>query len=202
VFKVISQNTFNKIDICAYQQAKKGRPCCGDSYYIFGNDDFFICAVADGLGSGSAALESSQAAIDVIKEYQEEDIHSLMNRCNKALRQKRGSVLAIFKIYFREEMLVYSCIGNIRFMLYSPSGKLTHPLPALGFLSGKPQTFKIQRFPYEPGSSFIIHSDGLEFRSIKSLIWRLSSPLDASNQLKQLIGIPKDDVTFLIGKIG
>lgn len=195
------QDHQEQIDICAFQQAKKGRDCCGDSYYTNETEDYFICAVADGLGSGPAALKSSSVAISAVKEYQESDIQTIMDKANDTLKNKRGSVLAIIKVYFKQKQLEYSCIGNVRFLLYSPSGKVTHPLPTLGYLSGRPQKINIQRFQYESGSSFLIHSDGLQLRSIKNIVWKMSSPTEAKKEIQQFVEEPKDDVTFLVGKI-
>ncbi|WP_070121633.1 PP2C family serine/threonine-protein phosphatase [Bacillus marinisedimentorum] len=199
---MISHKKYDKVDLYAHQSAKTGKDACGDSYYIKETKDYFLCALADGLGSGMEARVSSQAAISAIRDHADEDVQSLMNRANKSLYNKRGAVLGLLKVYYEKRELEYACVGNIRFVMYSPGGKITHPLPKSGYLSGKPASFRVQRFPYEPDSSFLMHSDGLEIRSIKNIVWELRSIKAASQKIRQLIDKPKDDVTFLIGKIG
>lgn len=199
---MLEHQNFNKIDIYAYQSAKKGEDCNGDVYFVKETDEYFLCAVADGLGSGRDANASSEAAISVIKDHHDEDVKSLMERANDALHLKRGAVLAIFKIYYKEQELEYSCVGNIRFMLRTEAGKVTYPMPTMGFLSGRPQQVTVQRFPFEKGTSFLIHSDGLEIYSIKKYLWDVRSIRDTYQSIKEMIQNPKDDITFLIGKFG
>lgn len=195
------QKGFKQIDIYSYQKAKPGESCNGDAFFVKETEDYFICAVADGLGSGVLANASSQKAVSVIKEHHEESVKQLMERANKSLLEERGAVLAIFKIYYENQTLEYSCVGNIKFMLRSPSGNTFYPMPTLGYLSGRPQKFHVQNFTYEKGSSFFIHSDGLEVYSVKKTMWELQTLKEVYQKIQQILTNSKDDVTFLIGKI-
>lgn len=47
------------IQTLVYQLNKEGKSICGDSFFMKADDKELICAVADGLGSGSLANESS-----------------------------------------------------------------------------------------------------------------------------------------------
>lgn len=199
---MIKHHKYEQIEVSAFQKAKKGKACCGDSYFVNETGSYFICAVADGLGSGELAKDSSQKVTEVVKKHQEEDVGLLMKKCNQALGGKRGAVLSVFKIHFHSKVLEYCGIGNIRVILVPPEGKSIHPLPVSGFLSGTPANYRIQRFPFAGGSSFIAYSDGFDMTSKeRSLLLNISSPTEISEHIPPLVENKRsDDVTFLLGK--
>jgi negative regulator of sigma-B (phosphoserine phosphatase) len=189
-----------QLELYMYQAPKKGQSCCGDSYITIIEQDYAVVAMADGLGSGEQAKISSEQVVDIVKQFHNEDIHTLLKRCNQVLKSSRGAAVAIAKIHFPLQEIVYSCVGNIRFIIISPSGKTTYPLPKVGYLSGKPITPNIQRFNYAPNSLFVMNSDGVRTFSSKEI-------LPYGNSLPELIRFADkdnskmDDATLLIGKI-
>lgn len=188
------------VTVHAGQYAKIGRQDCGDSYFFTSTDDFFICVVADGLGSGKYAHEASQAVCDAVEENVNEDVDQLMERANRAVAEKRGAAVAIVKIYYADQTVTYSCVGNIRFYFYSEAGKLTYPLPVTGYLSGRPQQYKTQSFQYEEGASFLIHSDGLQITRVRPLLQSGRSIDYISTYLDSIVS-DSDDTTFIIGRL-
>jgi phosphoserine phosphatase RsbX len=195
------RNLKEKIELIVHQSSKQGRTECGDSYYFTATDDYFVCVLADGLGSGRYAREASEAVVSVVKENHHKDVETLMKECNNALMQKRGAAVAIFKVYFQSREFVYSCVGNIRFFLYSPSGKLTYPLPVTGYLSGRPQVFQTQRFFYEPNSKFLVYSDGLNIQGTKSLLKSCIPVETVANEIIANYMTTSDDTTFIVGSL-
>lgn len=193
--------TGDNIEVVAHQTSKHDKPFCGDSYFFTMTDDYFVCVLADGLGSGEFAYESSAAVIEIVKENHHESVDALMKLANHVLRQKRGAAVTIFKIFFHTKEFVYSCVGNIRFFMYSPKGKLTYPLPVTGYLSGRPQIFHTQRFPYEPYSKFILFSDGYEFQGVKSLLRGLFPVRMIADEIIHHHPKSDDDATFIIGSL-
>lgn len=191
----------DKIELFAYQTIKEGKLECGDSYYYTATDDYFVCVVADGLGSGQYAREASAAVVGVVEEHHHEDVDTLMRFCNNILVQKRGAAVSIFKVFFETREFVYSCVGNIRFFLYSPNGKLTYPLPVTGYLSGKPQVFHTQRFVFEPESKFLIYSDGFDIHGAKTLLKGYRSVAAIAEQIKSDYKNSMDDATFIVGSL-
>ncbi|KAA6449647.1 PP2C family serine/threonine-protein phosphatase [Bacillus swezeyi] len=189
------------IHALVYQLPKEGKSVCGDSFYFNATDQGMLCALADGLGSGELAYESSSAISEVVKEHGDEDVASLMERCNQALKQKRGATVSILKADFQTRTIAYSSVGNIRFILYAPSDKYIYPLPVTGYMSGKPQTYKTFTYTYEKGSKFIIHSDGLDVPALRTYLKQHHSPGDISNQLEAYTLMGKDDLTYIIGQL-
>lgn len=191
----------DKIELYAYQTIKEGKLECGDSYYYTATDDYFVCVVADGLGSGQYAHEASEAVVGVVEQHHHEDVDTLMKYCNNILVQKRGAAVLIFKVYFENRQFVYSCVGNIRFFLYAPNGKLVYPLPVTGYLSGKPQVFHTQRFVYESDSKFLIYSDGFDIHGAKTLLMGFRSVASVAEQIKNNYANSMDDATFIVGSL-
>ena len=117
-----------------YQEAKSGNRECGDTYFIHAEEDYFICAIADGLGNGPIARQSSQIIPKVLKEYHHESIDELLSRCNEHMVQKRGAAVAIVKVDYKQKTIQYSCVGNVRFYMLHDCGKMIYPLPVMGYL--------------------------------------------------------------------
>ncbi|MBU7596034.1 PP2C family serine/threonine-protein phosphatase [Metabacillus halosaccharovorans] len=193
---------FNEhVHTLAFQLPKEGKSCCGDSFYIKTTDSFMICALADGLGSGEGANESSAAISSLVEQNFDEDVDVLMRLCNEELKDKRGATVSILKVDFPSKSFTYSSVGNIRFMLYGPSGAFIYPLPILGYLSGKPQKYRTQTYSYEKGSKFIIYTDGLVLPGIKALLNKGNSVEDLSRQLDIYTKKRTDDLTYIVGQL-
>ncbi|OLN21813.1 phosphoserine phosphatase [Domibacillus antri] len=189
------------IEMIAGSRSKDNNSFCGDTYFTELTQNEFICVLADGLGSGRYAFESSNAAAEVVKQkWQSETIEDLMEAVNQSLHQKRGAAVALFKINFNTRQFEYACVGNIRFYLYAPNGKLTYPLPVTGYLSGRPQRYRIERFSYEQGSKFLVHSDGIALLNTKELM-RYRTTEQIAAELDGVAVKSNDDATFIVGNL-
>ncbi|WP_078382387.1 PP2C family serine/threonine-protein phosphatase [Sutcliffiella halmapala] len=197
---MIEQFKHEKVQVNAYQNPKNGMYFCGDSYYVNATDEYFICVVADGLGSGEFAHDASQAVISAAKVSEKEDVSVIMKACNEAMKNKRGAAVSVLKVDYDNQEVVYSCVGNIRFFLYPPSEKLIYPLPVKGYLSGKPQIIKTHRFPFTSNMKFFVYSDGLNIPSVRKYI----KDIPSANSLLEIAAIftaGMDDVTIISGEI-
>ncbi|GIN86571.1 phosphoserine phosphatase RsbX [Heyndrickxia sporothermodurans] len=190
------------VEVYAFQSPKEGKSYCGDSYYFTATEDYFLSVLADGLGSGQYAYEASSAVADVVRNNANDDVETLMKSCNEVLMQKRGAAVAILKVNFKTKEFDYSCVGNIRFYLYTPKGKLIYPLPVTGYLSGRPQNFRTQRFSYERNSKFLLHSDGFKVKTSKSLLKGCKAiELIAKEMKNEQQQSKEDDSTCIIGSL-
>ncbi|WP_225983640.1 MULTISPECIES: PP2C family serine/threonine-protein phosphatase [Bacillaceae] len=191
----------SRVQLIVSQSPKQGKLLCGDDYFYEVTDDYFICVIADGLGSGEFAHESSRAVTNVVREYQSEDVGDIMERCNQALLRKRGAAVAILKVDFKKKEFQYSCVGNIRFYLYPPNDKMIYPLPVTGYLSGRKQKFHTQQFTYTPSTKFFIHSDGFEMKGTKNFLRNASSLEETAKKLESQNSALNDDITFIFGSL-
>ncbi|MBN8210830.1 SpoIIE family protein phosphatase [Bacillus sp. NTK071] len=198
---MIHHHDFKRLTVAAYQKPKAGNQMCGDSYYVTETSEYFICAVADGLGSGDMAKDSSLAAINVVKEHQDEDVESLMKRANEEMRGKRGCVLSVFKLDLETRKMEFSGIGNINLIIYQPDGRINRPISYSGYLSGKSQKVKVQTIDYPSGSSFVTYSDGVQISSKNyAMIARFDSVQESFQHLTDSLPSTNDDITLLVGK--
>jgi phosphoserine phosphatase RsbX len=198
---MIVQDYNQHVHTLAFQLPKAGKSCCGDSFFIKTTEEYLICALADGLGSGERANESSAAISSLVEKNDDKDVEDLMRLCNEELRDKRGATVSILKVDFKKREFTYSSVGNIRFILCAPTGTYIYPLPILGYLSGKPQKYRTQTYTYEQGSKFIIHTDGLVLPGIKTLLNKGESVEDLSRQLDEYTKTLNDDLTYIVGQL-
>lgn len=154
-------NTEKKVQVSVYQRPKKGNYSCGDSYFYTETENEFVCAIADGLGSGDLAKESSQVVIDIIKRNPYATVEQLVKMCNKELLDKRGVVLGILKLDFKLKMYSFSSIGNIGVMSVTKDKKKRRNIPNAGYLAGYPRSFKVEQKQLETEMNFIMFSDGV-----------------------------------------
>lgn len=189
------------IKALAYQIQKEGNSCNGDSFFIKATEDYFICAVADGLGSGPDAYASSHAIREVVEKHHDEEVEVLLDDCNQVLKEKRGAAVSILKVNFSQTEFTYSSVGNICFVVYCPSGRVIYPLPVTGYLSGKPQKYRSDTFSYEKNAKFILHTDGLAIPAIKPLLSGFCTIEDIAAHLDQYIKSRHDDLTYIVGQL-
>jgi phosphoserine phosphatase RsbX len=193
---------FKHVQLASFQEAKNNSSWCGDAFFCVENDDYFICAVSDGLGSGRFAYAASKVVMDYIRENHHEDLTLLMENCNRSLLNKRGVVLSILKVDYIKQEIIYSNTGNINCIFYSSDGTLTRTIPKRGFLSGKKLSFTTQQLPYQPNMRFIVFTDGVDLQStLQKSIMKEANIIEVIQSVKNLADFKKDDITFLVGDI-
>ncbi|TMN22574.1 SpoIIE family protein phosphatase [Lentibacillus cibarius] len=156
----------NKVETAVYQQPKSGQYQCGDSYFYTETDNEFICVLADGLGSGAMAKESSEIVINTIKDNIHITVEQLVQRCNRQLSGKRGAVIGILKIDFSAQRYTFSSIGNIGILTIHENGKKKRNIPNPGFLAGYHRPFKIVSDKLDSTMNFVLFSDGVRDKDI------------------------------------
>ena len=188
----------NKVEVTVHKEPKKGNYYCGDSYFYQETEEEFICALADGLGSGEYALESSQAVMDVIQHHKDNPIDTIIQKCNEALSDKRGAVLGILRINFAEKWYSFTSIGNIGIIMMSSDGKKKRNIPSAGYLSGYPRPYRVTQDELTPNSLFFMFSDGVNERTLSSKTFvsqNLNYIMESFKQ--QQAKVNDDDTTFI-----
>ncbi|SER38369.1 negative regulator of sigma-B (phosphoserine phosphatase) [Gracilibacillus ureilyticus] len=157
-----------QVEVSVFQKAKRGNYYCGDSYFYEEQGGTFICALADGLGSGEYAKESSQIVVDTIKENSDIPIKTLLHKCNQKLIGKRGVVLGILQIDLMKMKYYYSSIGNIGLMTITPNSIRKRNIPQPGYLSGYDRPFKVLTGTVEQDMIFMMFSDGITAKEVSN----------------------------------
>ena len=199
---MIESRLYNYVEIASFQEAKNNNAWCGDAFLCIETDEYFICAISDGLGSGQLAHNASQLVISYIKENHHEPLVFLMDRCNELLLNKRGVVLSIVKVDFINKEIIYSNTGNINCIFYTTNGILTRTIPKRGFLCGRKSSFTTQHIPYDKGMRFVLFTDGIELpTSLHNVIAKEVPISRVIDFVKERATLKEDDITFLVGDI-
>ena len=143
----------------------KGETECGDTWRVVRRPDGVTAViVADGLGHGPAAAETSHAAALAFDADPFGDLKRLFEKAHANLRSTRGAAVAAALIDPAGRTLRYAGIGNI-------AGTLVDAAARRGLSSHNgtvgAQMHKVHEFEYpwpDRGGMLVMHSDGLATR--------------------------------------
>jgi anti-sigma regulatory factor (Ser/Thr protein kinase) len=141
---------------------KRGEPVCGDEWGLTeraGGSRRLI--VADGLGHGLLAADAARTAVRIAGEQSGTTGPHLMERIHEALRPTRGAAVAVAEIDQRTGVVRYTGIGNISGRVVSPSGAVQHMVSHPGTAGHMVHKIAEFQYPWHPGSTMVLHSDGL-----------------------------------------
>ncbi|MFZ4454440.1 PP2C family serine/threonine-protein phosphatase [Salibacterium aidingense] len=199
---MIENKTHSKVEIAAFQQKKSGTNQCGDDYVTIETEACFLCALADGLGSGEGAYHSASIAMNTVRQHYDQDMDVILDKCNRALLHERGVVLTILKVVFDTNEIIYGNIGNIETYLFSEEGDMKRPIPAPGYLSGRKFKYRKLSYSMSQGTHFVMHSDGIKFtRSDQQSVQHMGCPRTAIKHFAEKAQRQNDDITVIIGYI-
>jgi phosphoserine phosphatase RsbX len=188
----------NIVDVSVFQKAKKGKYHCGDSYFYKETEKEFVCAIADGLGSGEFAKESSQIVIDIIRDNSSTRIENLIEKCNEQLQGKRGVVLGVLKIDFMSGTYSFSSIGNICIMTISDDKKRKRNIPNAGYLAGYHRPFKVVQETLDDKMNFVMFSDGVSDKELSKKYLTNQDVTTITKTFEYISEPDRDDDTTLI----
>lgn len=192
--------TNDYIEAYFYNEPKKGNTACGDTFFAHSEEAYFICAIADGLGSGVEAKKSAEVIPNILKLHHAETIDKLLSRCNNAMEYKRGAAVTIVKVHYANRTIEVGGVGNIRFYMLHDETKMIYARPVMGYLSGRSQQFQIETYPYSCGDFFLLHSDGVPLKNPRQF---LQDSLCACGVYRRILPdiTLTDDATFIIGSL-
>ncbi len=191
------------MEVATYNEAKKGNYYSGDSYFYVELEDFFICVLADGLGSGELAKASSETVINVVKENLTDSLDVLLNKCNEVFfgNELRGCVIGLLKVDYKRQTYSYVSFGNIGIIIVSHEGKKKRNIPVSGYLSGIPIKTNVHSGELHPNTVFFMFSDGVNERQLtKEFYNHKSMPLTIEwYALQQKLSL-EDDTSLIAMK--
>jgi anti-sigma regulatory factor (Ser/Thr protein kinase) len=138
-----------------------GERICGDGWCCDRTADRTIAVLTDGLGHGPGAAEAAQESIATFRQRVSRSPGDILGYIHDALKKTRGAVAAVVEICPLQGTLTYAGVGNISASLIS--GGASHSLVShngtLGMVVHRIQEFRTE---WNPGSVFVMHSDGLQ----------------------------------------
>ena len=141
----------------------RGETVCGDAWSAHRDIDRQVYIMADGLGHGPLASDAAQEALAAFRRTCDRPPTDILLSVHEALRKTRGAAVAIAEILTERAILNYAGSGNIASMIHSTG--ISRSLVSLngtpGHNMGTVQEFT---YPWTPGSTLVMHSDGLSTR--------------------------------------
>lgn len=146
-----------------------GERVCGDGWAYFRDAEREVVLVADGLGHGWGAAEAAHEAVATFQKHADLAPAELLRAIHDGLRKTRGAVASVAEIRPRQGRLTYAGIGNVSGVLVDGGGKSRSLASHNGTLGATVSRVQEFQFDWSPGSTLILHSDGLQTR------WDLST---------------------------
>jgi anti-sigma regulatory factor (Ser/Thr protein kinase) len=180
------------------------RPCpgeslSGDEWFIRQNNRFAIFGVIDVLGHGPDANAVAVQLLGLLDANHAEPLDVIVDICHCELSGTRGSALALCKVFFDESRFEHIAIGNVETRIYGTSEPI-RPFFHNGTLGMATINRKILSYPYAPGTTFIMFSDGIVGRINLSPRQLAASPQELATDLFDPNCRNTDDATLLVGR--
>ncbi|MFF5567554.1 SpoIIE family protein phosphatase [Streptomyces sp. NPDC012623] len=149
-------------DIAAICLAAEGERTSGDACSVIDTDGVRTAIVVDGLGHGPGAAEPAHAALRAFGRTPDSPLPEILTAVHRALRHTRGAALALLRLH--PGHAEYCGVGNVRALALGPGGvhhRLTGQPGVAGLTVRAP---RVHRIPLEPGSTAVLHTDGIDQR--------------------------------------
>lgn len=184
------------------QRAKPGQVECGDGYWIYESPERCLVVVADGLGSGPAAKEASDAVVRTARSHADSGLRELLDSCHEALKGTRGAAVGVLAVMAPEQRLAYAGVGNIE--VRTMSATEFKPVSTSGIVGANYRPPKVQEGAFRPGDWLVVHSDGLNTRFDLERALREPglSPQRLAERLAEEHARPTDDLVLIVLRLG
>lgn len=197
----VIERHYSNFSCVVFQEAKQGSGCNGDSYFIQEWPEYFIIAIADGLGSGNEARLASERATGTVKQFHTSPVGEIMQDINRHLFGTRGVVCAVTKFFPKDHRVEFAGVGNITFVLYPAHGKRIRTFSYPGYLDGRRVQIRTANLTYSPGDGFVMFSDGIaSCTEWEEVFRRADAPPDLFRGIRRMWTRKNDDLTVIIGR--
>lgn len=147
---------FGAVNVC-----KPGQEVCGDSWGAVQNESAATVMVADGLGHGPDAQVASQEAVRILRMNQELPPGELVERAHQALRSSRGAAVAVARIDYASQTVLFAGVGNISGQIYAGAEARQHMVSVNGTAGHHSQRIREFTYSWPSNGMMVMHSDGL-----------------------------------------
>lgn len=182
-------------------RALGGERQSGDASLVQATAGGVFVAVVDGLGHGEEAAAASGVAISTLREYVDEPLPALLQRCHDALLLTRGAAITLAVLDRVSATLTWAGVGNVEAVLIAsgqgpPRDKLclTNRSGVVGYRLPQVETGIA---PIFPGDLLILATDGIDDRFISTEIGD-GAPDGLARSLLDRYGKATDDALVLV----
>jgi anti-sigma regulatory factor (Ser/Thr protein kinase) len=139
-----------------------GLPISGDAWDLHADGATVTLIVCDGLGHGDGATEASRAVIDAFRARPGDAPAAILERASGAARPTRGAAATIVRLDLAAREAVIAGVGNVAAWI---AGETARQLVTQhGTLGHNTPRFREERYPFPPGATLVVASDGLKSR--------------------------------------
>jgi len=158
-----------------YQYAVVGRALNGDQYsgdaaLVQATADGMLVAVVDGLGHGAEAAVAASAAIGVFREFADQPLPVMLQRCHESLQSTRGVAVALASFHATQSTMTWAGVGNVEAILIAATPKAPRAKLCLTNQSGvvgyRLPSVRTHIAPISHGDMLILATDGIDERFI------------------------------------
>jgi anti-sigma regulatory factor (Ser/Thr protein kinase) len=151
------------VQVGSVEVAMPGEPVSGDAWALESDGSLTTILVADGLGHGVLAAESSRLAVASFLSRPDQGPAARIGSMHEAVRGTRGAAVAVAEIDPAGGNVRYAGIGNITGRIVDDDG--AHSLVSLNGTAGHAmRTVREFSYAFAPGALLVLHSDGLSAR--------------------------------------
>lgn len=188
-----------EITYAVYQHAKVGYTESGDRCLVRENGDNVLVCVVDGLGSGPAAAQAAQTAVDWVAAHDQAPLSQIVRGCHDALRHTRGAAVALVRMNMARRELTFVGVGNVEF--YAWSAEPMRPISYAGIVGSRLPILREFQYHLSPGDVIFLHTDGISRRfALEDVIDRGGSvsPQQLAEAIARSYAKRNDDATLLV----
>jgi negative regulator of sigma-B (phosphoserine phosphatase) len=135
---------------------------CGDMAGWWSRDGIERVAIADGLGHGRDAAAAAAAALQAVEAWPGNDLPSLFQHMNVALKQTRGAAVGVAAVEWATGQITYAAVGNTRAALFG--ARATYLDGYAGIVGGGYRRLSPVVLPFQSGDVLALWTDGLDER--------------------------------------
>ena len=150
----------NGIDIGGFSLPVRGERVSGDAWCVRRSPQGYSILTVDGLGHGARAAEAAQAAVESFLRRPEPSPVANVEQIHGALRATRGAAGAVAQIDLEYRQVRFSGIGNIAASVVDECSE-RNLVSMNGILGHEIRRLREFTYPWPPGATLLVHSDGL-----------------------------------------
>jgi anti-sigma regulatory factor (Ser/Thr protein kinase) len=151
------------LEVDGLSVAKPGEETCGDGWAVVQRPGRCVLLVADGLGHGPEAATAAREARRAFLARSATPVLEILRGAHDALRPTRGAAAAVADIDLERRLVRFAGVGNISGTVIADGAtrSMVSQHGVLGHGTPKLQDFT---YPWPPGATIVLHSDGLTSR--------------------------------------
>ncbi len=189
-----------RVPVAGLTRSMNGETACGDAWAQRTGNRTTTLLLADGLGHGELAAIASRAAVRTfISVEEEDDLTSIMQRFDGALRSTRGAAVALLRIDRDAAKVRFAGVGNVS--AWIDDGEKRQGLVSMpGIVGSNVKKIREIEVGLPEDAVIVMHSDGISAK------WNLKSYPGLRAHDRRIVaatllrdaGVHHDDASILV----